>query len=190
MRCALLLRREPLPDPALRPAEEPRLPESGCGQARADGLPLGVGGSVHWLHSVPVFSSAKIVKITERCGLRSESMHVRCDFLCCGREYPGLCACRLFFRLLTLLFSGCFYYLYGTVVPGPGKFGVSLPRCSRAPYSGIAPPPPARGGWLPGRWYPVPAGLPYPRSGLRNFSSVFISLYPEITSSVNPKTLL
>lgn len=68
-------------------------------------------------------------------------MHVRCDFLCCGREYPGLCACRLFFRLLTLLFSGCFYYLYGTVVPGPGKFGVSLPRCSRAPYSGIAPPP-------------------------------------------------
>ena len=133
-------------DPALRPAEEPRLPESGCGQARADGLPLGVGGSVHWLHSVPVFSSAKIVKITERCGLRSESMHVRCDFLCCGREYPGLCACRLFFRLLTLLFSGCFYYLYGTVVPGPGKFGVSLPRGSRAPYSGIAPPRLGEGG--------------------------------------------
>ena len=31
VRCALLLRREPLPDPALRPAEEPRRPESGCG---------------------------------------------------------------------------------------------------------------------------------------------------------------
>ena len=66
----------------------------------------------YWLHSVPVFSPAKIVKITERCGLRPESMHVWCDFLCCGREYPGLCACRLFFRLSTLLFSGCFYYLY------------------------------------------------------------------------------
>jgi len=73
-------------------------------------------------------------------------MHVRCDFLCCGREYPGLCACRLFFRLSTLLFSGCFYYLYGTVVPGLGKFGVSLPRGSRAPYSGIALPRLGEGG--------------------------------------------
>ena len=50
------------------------------------------------------------------------------------------------FRLLTLLFSRCFYYLYGTVVPGLGKFGVSLPRGSRAPYSGIALPRLGEGG--------------------------------------------
>src|SRR5699024_7454571 len=79
----------------------------------------------------------------------------------------------------------------------PLRHGSARPREIRCEFAARQPgavfrnrPPPARGGCLPGRRYPVPAGLPCPRSGLRNFSSVFISLYPEITSSVNPKTLL
>lgn len=126
------------PSPILRLhlVAEPRLPESGCRQVRADWLPLGVGGSVHWLHSVPVFSPAKIVKITERCGLRPESMHVWCDFCVAGANIRAFVPAGCFSGCQPCCFPGVFItFTHGSARPQGIRCGVAARH--RALYSGI-----------------------------------------------------